>query len=180
MTRADRGPAGQVSQIGGGHGGTDDLEGVIASLALVDVATLRAEWRRLYRAEPPKKLRRDTLQLAVAWQLQARVLGGLPGAVTRQLTTLTTALADGSELPKWRRVSLKPGARLVRHWGGQTHEIIVGERGFMWRDRSWTSLSVIAREITGARWSGPRFFGLDRSSSAERGRRRGEGADAKA
>lgn len=158
----------------------NDLEAVVAGLGAMSVTGLRAEWRRLYRTEPPKKLRRDTLQLAIAWKLQARVLGGLSAAATRQLANLATASADGADLPKARRVSLKPGARLVRHWGGETHEIVVAEQGFIWRERSWKSLSVIAREITGARWSGPRFFGLDRSSNPERRRRPGEGAHADA
>jgi hypothetical protein len=38
--------------------------------------------------------------------------------------------------------------------------VIVLEDGFEWNGRTWRSLSVIAREITGVPWSGPRFFGL--------------------
>jgi hypothetical protein len=56
--------------------------------------------------------------------------------------------------------------------------VLVAERGFVWRDRTWASLSVIAREITGARWSGPRFFGLDRARAGQRGRAAGEGTHA--
>ena len=52
------------------------------------------------------------------------------------------------------------GARLVREWGGEIHEVIVVENGFEWRGRRWKSLSSIASEIIGAHWSGPRFFGL--------------------
>jgi hypothetical protein len=178
MTHPDRAPAGPGSQTSGGS--VVELEAAVASVAQMDVAGLRAEWRRLYRSEPPKKLRRDTLQLAVAWKLQARVLGGLSAASTRRLAELTDVIAEGSDLPKARRVSLKPGARLMRHWGGETHEIIVAATGFIWRERHWKSLSVIAREITGARWSGPRFFGLDRADRPERGRGRGEGADVQA
>ena len=63
-------------------------------------------------------------------------------------------------------MSLKPGARLVRAWGGETHEVLVVENGFVWRGKTWASLSVIAREMTGTRWSGPRFFGLDKPKAA--------------
>lgn len=55
---------------------------------------------------------------------------------------------------------MKPGARLVRDWNGETHEVLVTEDGFQWNGKTWASLSVIAREMTGTRWSGPRFFGL--------------------
>jgi len=56
--------------------------------------------------------------------------------------------------------SLKPGMQLVRQWNGRTIAVTVGESGFLWEDRSWRSLSAIARAVTGTAWSGPRFFGL--------------------
>ncbi len=60
----------------------------------------------------------------------------------------------------WRHMSLRPGARLIREWNGETHEVLVTEEGFQWRGQKWRSLSAIAREITGTHWSGPRFFGV--------------------
>jgi hypothetical protein len=55
---------------------------------------------------------------------------------------------------------LHPGARLLREWGNTTHEVTVTETGFTYRSRAYKSLSQIAREITGTRWSGPAFFGV--------------------
>ncbi len=140
-----------------------DIEALAAELAALSRATatdLRAEWRRLYRTHPPKKLSRDLLELGVAWKLQERVLGGLSAITKRQLAQLARTLESKSDLAKARKVSLKPGARLVRAWGGETHEVLVIEDGFVWRGKTWGSLSVIAREMTGTRWSGPRFFGV--------------------
>ncbi|NJN06321.1 MAG: DUF2924 domain-containing protein, partial [Rhodobacteraceae bacterium] len=59
--------------------------------------------------------------------------------------------------------ALKPGGRLIREWNGVTHAVDVVEGGFLWKGQRYTSLSPIARAITGARWSGPRFFGLKRT-----------------
>jgi hypothetical protein len=56
--------------------------------------------------------------------------------------------------------SIKPGTRLVREWNGRTHHVEVLDKGFRWNDRTYRSLSSIAKAITGAHWSGPRFFGL--------------------
>jgi len=42
----------------------------------------------------------------------------------------------------------------------KTHTVDVVDGGFLWDGAHYRSLSAIAREITGARWSGPRFFGL--------------------
>ena len=55
---------------------------------------------------------------------------------------------------------IRVGARLVREWNGRTHTLTVEEEGFTYAGRSYRSLTAIAREITGARWSGPRFFGI--------------------
>ena len=154
--------------------GADALATGLTALTGMDAAALRAEWRRLYRTNPPPKLSRDLLELAVAWKLQERVLGGLGARARRQLMDLAGTLTTRSELPKPRQVSLRPGVRLVRRWGGDIHEIMVVEDGFRWRERTWKSLSAIAREMTGTRWSGPRFFGLDKAGSS--GPRRGGAA----
>lgn len=146
------------------------LASELARLATLDRAGLREEWARLYRSHPPQKLSRDLLKLVVAWKLQAMALGGLGGRARRQLDELASALGSKSDLLRERRVSLKPGARIVREWAGETHEILVTEDGFVWRDQTWASLSAIAREMTGTRWSGPRFFGLERGRDTRRGR----------
>ena len=138
----------------------DALNVQLAALSEMDAPELRAKWRRLYRSPPPKLLRRDLLELGVAWKLQERVLGGLSAATKRQLAELARTMSEKSDLAKVRTITLKPGARLVRDWNGETHEILVVEDGFQWRGKTWGSLSVIAREMTGTRWSGPRFFGL--------------------
>lgn len=63
------------------------------------------------------------------------------------------------------RLSLKPGARLVREWHGRTHTVTVTEDGFEYAGMSYPSLTKVARKITGAHWSGPRFFGLVRAGA---------------
>jgi hypothetical protein len=138
----------------------DALKVQLTALSEMDAPELRSEWRRLFRSHPPKLLRRDLIQLGVAWKLQERALGGLSATTKRQLDDLARSMATKSDLAKARKVSLKPGARLVRAWGGETHEILVVEDGFLWQGKTWRSLSVIAREMTGTHWSGPRFFGL--------------------
>ena len=58
----------------------------------------------------------------------------------------------------------------MREWQGTVHEVIVLEKGVRYRDRDWPSLSAVAQEITGAHWSGPRFFGLvDRKGEGKAG-----------
>jgi hypothetical protein len=156
--------------------GAEALAAALATLSDMDAPALRAQWRWLYRCHPPKKLSRALLELGVAWKVQEQALGGLSATNKRQLDELARTMATKSDLAKARKLTLKPGARLIREWGGETHEVAVVEDGFVWQGRTWRSLSVIARAITGTRWSGPRFFGLagpastaPRSSSAKVG-----------
>ena len=56
------------------------------------------------------------------------------------------------------------GTRLLREWQGRVHEVLILDKGVEYRGKAWPSLSAVAREITGTRWSGPRFFGLNGAS----------------
>lgn len=139
---------------------TADLATKLADVSQIPYDELRAEWRRLYRSQPPKKVSRELLELGIAWKLQERTLGGLSPTLKRRLADLSQTMENKGDLAKARLLRLRPGARLLREWGGRTHEVVVLADGFEWQDRKWRSLSVIAREITGTQWSGPRFFGL--------------------
>ena len=144
-----------------------DLAARLAALGQLTLTELRAEWRRLYRAHPPKRISRDLLELAVAWKLQEKTLGGPGAAIKRQIASLAQTMETKGDLTKSRTVMLRPGARLIREWHGETHDVLVLDDGFRWRGQHWRSLSVIAREITGTQWSGPRFFGLKVGKGAE-------------
>jgi hypothetical protein len=132
----------------------------LQALEAMSYATLRAEWRRLYRVLPPKRVARELLLLGVAWKLQEQALGGLGATTRHSLAALTQALEQDGDIKRSRLVQLKPGAKLLREWHGKTHTVLVLEEGFEWRGRRWRSLSEIAQAISGAHWSGPRFFGL--------------------
>ena len=114
-------------------------------------AELREEWRRVYRADPPR-LSPDLLRHGIAYRLQEKALGGLPGVVSRQLKRTATGTVPSGRL--------KPGTQLVRTWNGRTVSVRVTEGGYEFGDQTFRSLSAIAREVTGVAWSGPRFFGL--------------------
>jgi hypothetical protein len=96
---------------------------------------------------------------AIAYRLQEQALGGLALATRRQLARAAQDLANG-RAPSASSATIKPGARLLREWQGVMHEVIVLESSVRYRGEQWPSLSAVAREITGARWSGPKFFGL--------------------
>ncbi len=160
---------------GRSHPASEDLSKKLAGLTEFDTASLRHEWRRLYRSRPPKHIRRDLLILAIAWKLQERVYGGLTAAQKRKLAGIGEELRKNGDLSGSPAIRVKPGSRLVREWRGETHTVLVLEDGFEWNGERRRSLSAIAREITGTRWSGPRFFGLQREPKPFGGEERADG-----
>ena len=152
---------------------TVSLQSRLERLQGLGGSALREEWRRLFRSEPPR-ISRDLFARALAYRLQELEFGGLPKWV-RQTLAGSAAAADlvgtgGAQAPKPAPPRLKPGARLVREWHGRTHSVIVLDDAFEFEGRRCRSLTQIACEITGAHWSGPRFFGLvKRGAGAELG-----------
>lgn len=137
-----------------------ELPARLAALGTMERDDLIAEWRRQFRVNSPDRLRREILELGIAWKFQEKALGGLKKAVATELRGLAEALATTGDIRRVKTPKLKPGARLVREWGGATHEVTVVDGGYLWNGAIRKSLSAIAEEITGAHWSGPRFFGL--------------------
>ena len=131
----------------------------VADLETMDRAALLAAWSEIYGTPAPKGISRTFLRRFLAFDLQARRSGGLSKQVIAALTRTDNRTKSRATVP-----TLKPGGRLLREWNGVTHVVDVTERGFHWKGETWRSLSAIAREITGAHWSGPRFFGLNGKS----------------
>jgi hypothetical protein len=121
----------------------------IAALTNMSLADLRAEWGRRYGA-PPRHRAADLLRRVLAWRLQADVHGGFDAPTRRMLDK------EDGEI----KVFATPGMRLAREWAGRRHEVVVIESGVVYEGRTFSSLSEVARAITGQRWNGPRFFGL--------------------
>ena len=143
-----------------------DIGREIGALADLPRAVLSKRWREFYRAAPPKGISRRMMVRAIAYEMQAKKYGGLKPAVSRQLQRIAAGLAAGEPVAIKAASKLKPGARLVREWNGSTHVVEVVDDGFIWNGERHSSLSAIARAITGARWSGPRFFGLASSGTS--------------
>jgi len=133
----------------------DDLEQRIAALQSMPKKQLRVEWQHVYRSPAPD-ISSGMLRLGIAYRLQEQVIGGLSPASIAKLRRLARKGRGGPRSPD----QLKPGTRLVRSWHGRTLVVLVTGEGFVMGDKRYRSLSEIAREVTGAHWSGPRFFGL--------------------
>lgn len=138
--------------------GSATLEQELDGLAALPPAQLRSKWSAL-TGRPVPRISRALLCLALAWEMQARVHGGLSRRTQQKLDQLSAGKTETSDA--------RPGMRLVREWNGVLHVVTIGENGAIcWNEREWDSLSRVAREITGTRWSGPAFFGLKKRKAA--------------
>ena len=101
----------------------------------------------------------------IAYRLQEIAHGGPSKATQRQFMTLTAEFETDGRVAAPAGPKIKPGSRLVREWHGRTHTVWVTDDGFEFQGKPYRSLTRIARDITGAQWSGPRFFGLTKRSA---------------
>ena len=142
--------------------GSEQIAHEISSLASLPIKELKQRWRTLYRSEAPQRISRELLTRAVAYRIQEQALGGLKPSTRKLLERLGRDAHDGRPL----RLAAAPasaGTMLTRDWQGTTHEVKVLDQGVLYKRKRYRSLSEVARLITGARWSGPLFFGLRRN-----------------
>ena len=139
----------------------------LGELEDLDLHGLREKWQQHYGTEPPPSMSRELLQRAVGYKMQEEVFGGLSRRTLFQLSTLKTASGTKS-LSDVKNAApvLKSGTKLIREWQGKVHEVLALEDGqFAYGGKTYRSLTVIARQITGTHQTGPRFFGLTANSS---------------
>jgi hypothetical protein len=131
----------------------------LSDLQSLNLTELRSEWRRLFRASPPL-LSRDLIIRGLAYRMQELQALGSSRVVQKRIKALQKQIQDGLKIIVPLGPRIKSGSRLIREWHGRTHVVTVTEAGFDYDGRAYASLTRIANQITGAHWSGPRFFGL--------------------
>lgn len=128
------------------------LDDQLEELETTTKGDLKDRWAKL-TGRPVPKVSENMLRLALAYELQAKALGGISRKTRQRLGQVAAARTETKDT--------RPGMRLAREFGGKVHVVTIGEAGeILWNDKEWRSLSEVARAITGTRWSGPAFFGL--------------------
>lgn len=142
--------------------GETRIRAKITRLKAMDRDALCEKWWKVLKHPPPKGARNITLIRGVSYHAQEKVYGRLKPSTLKRLQKIARSHAGeghrSSNNPPPGK--LHPGNQLIREWNGKTHTVLVTDDGFLWSGVTYTSLSSVAKAITGARWSGPRFFGL--------------------
>lgn len=143
------------------------LEAEIDRIRSLPIDQLRVLWRQTFKSSSPPAFAKDMLGRMICYHVQEKALGGLSRASRRLLGDM----GEGKAAIETARRRLKPGTVLVREYQGERHSVVVASDGFVWREETYVSLSIIARLITGTNWNGPKFFGLrlsiDKSDNTE-------------
>ena len=134
------------------------VEDEVAALGGLNIESLRLSWRKRFGVAPPALRSGDLLRRCYAERLQVAAYGRDPD-VERQLAKLLRNRARGAPV-KAQPPVVSEGAVFLREYEGRTYRVEKRKEGYAWDGRIWDNLSQIAREITGVRWNGPRFFGL--------------------
>lgn len=132
----------------------------LARIERMSKADLRDAWRRKHDRDPPPGLSAKLIRGGLMFDAQAARYGGLSKKTRRKLERIAAKLEHDKNGPVLDTEPLSPGTRLLREWRGKKHSVEVLDDGFVYYGAVYRSLSEIARVITGAHWSGPRFFGL--------------------
>lgn len=137
------------------------VDAIIAAMPAMQRSEVEAQWNKLGAGEAPR-LPDPLFRRLTAQMLQERRYGDVPAIIRRELARLAEAEPETAEKsrPPIMPIRLSDGTRLIREWNGRTIEVLVRDDIFEWEGRFYKSLSHIAREVTGAHWSGPRFFGM--------------------
>ena len=137
------------------------IDGQLAQLPAMDRRALEKLWRDLFDRAPSPALRRETLIPILGYRIQEKAFGGLKESTARKLRDLAEEHA-GSLRPAQDAIRPKTGTRYVREYDGKLHEVTVLDSGYEYQGNAYRSLTEITKVITGAKWSGPAFFGLRR------------------
>jgi hypothetical protein len=140
----------------------------LAALKSMPTPGLKARWRELFATEPPPYNRRF-LESRLAYRVQEVAYGGLSAATQERLSALAEQVgpkrSGRAEAPNHRPIA---GTQLIREWKGVEHCVTVRNDGFEYLGQPYTSLSSVARRITGTKWNGWVFFGIKNMRQASR------------
>ena len=146
---------------------SNEVSAKVRELPRLRTRQLKALWQELFPKPPRPKLRRELMIPILAYQIQENAYGGLKVSTRKRLQKLAEELDRNPKADLQPSPHIKSGTKLIRHWQGRRHEVLASDEGFDYRGKRYRSLSEIAREITGTRWSGPLFFGLKQARESK-------------
>lgn len=144
----------------------------ITQLPSLDMAAIKAMWKRLFGGDAPTH-NRQFLERRIAYKLQLiefrKVDRNMLESNQRRIETL---VERGKLLTPTKHYIPPIGSVLTRLYQDVEHRVTIEAEGtYEYQGRRYNNLSVIAREITSTRWSGPLFFGLRQNQPVKKSKK---------
>ncbi len=133
----------------------------IARLPALPMPEIKALWQKLFGADTPN-YNRPFLERRIAYRLQEVEFRKVdPYLLEQNQRRIESLLETGKVRKRDRDTRPAVGTVLTREYRDVEYCVVATADGqYEFNGRMYPSLSMIAREITGTRWSGPLFFGL--------------------
>ena len=138
----------------------------VAELSCLPMSELWTVWDQYFPRRPINP-NRVFIESRIAYKVQEEAFGGLSDTVRHRLETIGARHSRIKLRARPRDINFVPGTVLLREWGDREHKVLVTAEGLFEDEGStFKSLTAVARQITGAHWSGPMFFGLNKKAGA--------------
>jgi hypothetical protein len=135
-----------------------------AALKTLDTGQLQELWTAIFKGQR-RPQSTDLIMYKIAYFLQAQARGGLSVKAQNHLNRLI----DGPVSQPINKYSFENDQQLVREWNGKKYNVAILDKDkFQYDCRIYKTLTAVAKEITGAHWSGPLFFGLRKQANGQR------------
>lgn len=136
----------------------------VTALPSMPFAELKKLWAQLFDMALPTN-NRSYIERRIAYRMQelelAQSQSQLLASNKRRIDALLDQTKPAQKAGRGELVRLAPGTVLTRDFMGKTHRVVAMSDGqFEYGGKPYNSLTAIANEISGSRWSGPAFFGL--------------------
>jgi len=130
-----------------------------------DRTKIETEWQKIFKTKLPKHVHIAYAKKYIQWQ---KANNGLEKYIQKYLDKLI--LNYETKNPVFTpltplKIEIKTGTKLIRDFKGIRYEVTKTDNGFEYNGNIYKSLSAVANVITGTRWNGKKFFGLQEQSA---------------
>ncbi|WP_353283951.1 DUF2924 domain-containing protein [Wolbachia endosymbiont (group A) of Lypha dubia] len=140
----------------------EETEKKVMNLEKKTLEELRRMWKKVFGEEAPKHSKKYLIP-RLAYRMQEKVYGEMSRKGTKRLEYLADRLEKGKRISS-DKLPVE-GTELILERGEETHAVMVTDKGLIYREEFFTSLSAVAGKIMGMSYNGPLLFGMREKES---------------
>lgn len=134
-----------------------EIEKKVMNLEKKPLGEMRKIWKKVYGEEAPRYSKKYLIP-RLAYRMQEKAYGEMSRKGTKRLEYLADRLEKGKRISS-DKLPVE-GTELILERGEETHAVMVTDKGLIYREEFFTSLSAVAGKIMGMSYNGPLLFGM--------------------